>query len=168
MRSSIESIGPVPFSGGAPLPSFVWQAEQETRLKDGPKPSKAFTEAGASTQLVLNRRLPNEKGRWCLRGALGASKVKASGVVSGRVVSPPSAAVIGSDSSVARSCPSKASPCVAARLSPRAASRPSPGMRRISARRYEDQYAKLVTRRLQSIGKPLQGGNDSLCILAGR
>jgi hypothetical protein len=63
MRSSIDSIGPCAAAGGWPLPSFVWQPEQETRLNIGPSPSKDFTEAGACTQLVLNSRLPKEKGR---------------------------------------------------------------------------------------------------------
>ena len=58
----MESMGPIPASGGWPRPSLVWQPEQETRLNNGPSPSNFLTDAGASTQFVLNSRLPKENG----------------------------------------------------------------------------------------------------------
>ena len=88
-QGPMESMGPRLISGGRPRPSLVWQPEQETRLNMGPRPSKTFTEPGASTQLVLNRRLPKEKGRWWRFGLLGVCRANAFSEKIGLVPPPP-------------------------------------------------------------------------------
>ena len=78
-----------PSIGGRPLPSFVWQPEQELRLNKGPKPSRDLTEAGAVTQLVLNILLPKVNFLKSSISRVGEGLAKASVEELKTVKSPP-------------------------------------------------------------------------------
>ena len=87
-RTTIVSVGKSA-SGAAPRPSRTWQAEHARATNNGPRPSRALTEAVAASQFSLKKEWPTKNGARCSSVKLRADSENASRVVSNAVVAPP-------------------------------------------------------------------------------
>ena len=89
-RRSNPRSGSSGWSGGFPLPSWLWQEEHDKALWVGPRPSRASVLAGAVTQFWLKKLSPTSKIRLMSFGRFRADNSKAFVPTLNAVVSPPS------------------------------------------------------------------------------